>query len=117
MQDYRQLIAWQKAHEMVKEVYLISSQFPTAELYGMTGQLRRAELSVPTNLAEGASRGTNADFARFVQISLGSSSEVDYLLLISFELGYISHDQHKELAAKIEEMRKVLTGLIKRLKA
>lgn len=68
MQDFKNLIAWQKSHDFVKEIYLHSSAFPSYELYGLTSQLRRAAMSIPANLAEGASRGSKADFARFVQI-------------------------------------------------
>jgi four helix bundle protein len=117
MQDYRKLIAWQKAHTFTKEVYMLTSEFPSSELYGLTAQLRRAALSIPTNLAEGSARGSNADFARFVQISVGSASEAEYLLLISHELGYISQGKFEEFSTQIEEIKMILSGLLNKLKA
>ena len=87
MQHFRNLLVWQKSHEMVLQVYRISRDFPREELYGLTSQLRRAAVSIPSNIAEGCSRGSDADFGRFLIIALGSSSEVEYQLLLARDLG------------------------------
>jgi four helix bundle protein len=116
MQDYRTLIGWQKAHDLAKQVYQIPTGFPAQEMYGLTSQLRRAALSIPTNIAEGSARGSSADFARFIQIALGSAAETEYLLLLAFELGYFKHSNYEEICASIEEIKKILSGFLKKLK-
>ena len=116
MQDFKNLIAWQKSHDFVKEIYLHSSAFPSYELYGLTSQLRRAAMSIPANLAEGASRGSKADFARFVQISMGSAAETEYLLFLAFELGYFSSEIFEDMSEKVVEIKKVMAGFLKKLR-
>ncbi|MDP1677631.1 MAG: four helix bundle protein [Bacteroidota bacterium] len=93
MQNLKNLLVWQKAHLLVKEVYVVSNDFPKEELYGITSQLRRAAVSIPTNIAEGSGRGSDADFKRFLQIAFGSTSEVEYLIFLSKELQFISELQ------------------------
>ena len=83
MQDFRKLNVWEKAHEFVLDVYKASDLFPPQEKFGVTSQLRRSAASIPTNIAEGCGRGSNADLARFLQISMGSASEVEYLLILA----------------------------------
>jgi four helix bundle protein len=86
MKDFRDIKAWNKAHELALKVYRKSEKFPVEERYGLTSQIRRAAVSIPTNIAEGCGRGSDADFDRLVQIALGSASEVEYLLLLSRDL-------------------------------
>ena len=88
MQDFRDLKVWQKAHNVVLAVYRASAEFPAAERFGLTSQLRRAAVSIPANIAEGCVRSSDADFARFLHISLGSASEVDYYLLLARDLKF-----------------------------
>lgn len=116
MQDYRTLIGWQKSHEFVKEVYRLSTEFPSHEMYGLSSRLRRASASILTNIAEGSARGSNADFARFVQIAIGSAVESEYLLLLAYELGHFDLNEHRHLATQIEEIKKILNGFLKKLK-
>jgi four helix bundle protein len=78
MQDFRQLKVWQKAHRFVLHVYEATQKFPAEERFGLTSQIRRAAVSIPANIAEGAVRSSDADFGRFLHIALGSASEVDY---------------------------------------
>ena len=85
-------------------------------MYGITSQLRRAVLSIPTNIAEGTGRGSDADFKRFLQIAFGSASEVEYLLLLSIELKFIKDEEGKNLEAQIIEVKKMLSSLITKLK-
>jgi four helix bundle protein len=90
MRDFRKYDVWKIAHELVLEVYTISKKFPNTEVYGITSQLRRSSVSVPTNISEGCGRSTDKEFARFLHIALGSAHEVEYLLQLSHDLSFIS---------------------------
>ncbi|MDD8017806.1 MAG: four helix bundle protein [Bacteroidota bacterium] len=116
MQDFKKLLVWQKGHVLTKEIYLATSKFPKDELYGVTSQLRRAVLSIPTNIAEGVGRGSDADFKRFLHIAFGSASETEYLILISKELKYLSQDEAVSFDNQIIEIKKMLSSLINTLK-
>lgn len=113
MKDYRQLKVWAKAHILTKDLYNITSKFPREELFGMTSQLRRAGVSIPTNIVEGCGRGSDRDFRRFLQIAFGSANEVEYLVFLSYELNYMQKNQYTELNNKIIEVKKMLAGMIK----
>ncbi|HRJ76165.1 MAG TPA: four helix bundle protein, partial [Anaerolineales bacterium] len=82
MKDFRQLKVWEKSHQLALAVYKVTKSFPKEELYGLTTQIRRASMSIPTNIAEGCGRNTDADFARFLQIAMGSASETEYQLIL-----------------------------------
>ena len=103
MQDFRDLKVWEKSHQFVLSVYGATSSFPREEMYGLTSQLRRAAVSVPTNIAEGCGRGTDADFARFLQIAMGSACEADYLLLLSRDLKYLAQERYQAFASAVSE--------------
>jgi four helix bundle protein len=96
MQDFRQLKVWEKAHHLALEVYKATSTFPKEEIYGLTSQLRRASGSIPTNIAEGCGRNTDADFARFLQIAMGSASETEYQLILAYDLEFLSKSWFEE---------------------
>jgi four helix bundle protein len=117
MKDFRSLKVWEKAHAFVLWVYKETAAFPTEERYGLTSQMRRAAVSVPNNLAEGCGRGSDRDMARFIQTSLASASEVEYLLLLSRDLGLLPAERYPAMDAGITEIKRMLTGLIKTLKA
>ena len=116
MQDFKNIEVWKKAHKLVIDIYQNTVSFPSSELYGITSQIRRASVSTPTNIAEGSAKGSNADFCRYLQIAFGSASEVEYLLLLSFELKYIN-EEYTVLLNQIIEVKKMLSGFIKKLKA
>lgn len=116
MQDYRSLKVWEKAHQLVLNVYKATASFPREELFGLVSQLRRAAVSIPTNIAEGSGRGSKADFSRFLQISFGSASELEYEFMLSKDLGYISENSFQEIVPLIEEVKKMLGGLLKSIK-
>ena len=103
------------AHELVLHVYRSTASFPREEQYGMTSQLRRAAASVPLNVAEGAGRGTDRDFARFVRIALGSANELDYALRLAHDLGYLTPEDQPELQGRVERVRRMLSGLSRAL--
>jgi four helix bundle protein len=117
MKDFRSLKVWEKAHAFVLWVYKETAAFPTEERYGLTSQMRRAAVSIPNNIAEGCGRGSDPDMARFIQTSMGSASEVEYLLLLSRDLGLLSEGPYQNMTSEITEIKRMLTGLIKTLKA
>ena len=117
MKNFKDLFVWQKSHALTLYLYEIIDKFPKEELYGISSQLRRAIVSVPTNLAEGCGRGSDKDFKRFVQIALGSASETEYLLLLCKDLGYMSIENFNKCTNDIQEIKKMLTSLILKLKA
>ena len=117
MKDFRTLNVWQKSHTLTLLVYKATKEFPKEELFGITSQLRRSVLSIPTNLAEGCGRGSDKDFKRFVQIAMGSASESEYLLLLCKDLAYISDEESEKLLILVQEVKKMLSSLIIKLKS
>lgn len=101
MANYEDLRVWQKAHELVLDIYTITAQFPTKEQYELGRQLRRAAASIPINLAEGTGRASSRELRNFANIARGSASEVEYELVLAKDLGYIAEDQFNELVKKI----------------
>ena len=112
MRNYRDLKTWHKAHKLTLELYKASRQFPKEKMYGLTSQLRRSASSIGANLAEGCGRQTNAEFARFVRISMGSASELDYHLLLSRDLGFLEADAYEHASKSLIEVRKMLASLL-----
>ncbi len=117
MRDFRNLKVWQKAHELTLVVYRETKRFPRDELYGLTSQLRRGASSIPANIAEGCGRSTDRDFARFLDIAAGSGSELEYHLLLSRDLGLLEQPAYEDLHGRTTEVKRMLTGLIQRLRA
>lgn len=95
---HRNLMAWQKGMDLVLEVYRLTQKFPSIELYGLTSQMRRAALSVPSNIAEGAADRTHSQFSNFLANALGSLNEVDTQMELSFRLGYISENEYNRIS-------------------
>lgn len=116
MQDYKKLKVWKKAHALVLAIYRITVQFPEAERFGLISQMRRSASSIPTNIAEGCGRDTNADFARFLHISMGSINELEYQLLLSRDLGFIESSHHLQMEQQVIETKKMLVALIKQVR-
>ena len=117
MKDFHELKVWQKAHQLTLAVYQITAMFPREELYGLTSQLRRCSASIPANLAEGCGRNGDAEFARFCSIAMGSTSELDYRLLLARDLKLINPKDYGELAQRTKEVKRMLGGLLGKLKA
>ena len=113
MQSFRKLQVWEKSHNLTLRIYKLTSKFPREEIYGLTSQIRRACASIPTNIAEGCGRESSADFARFLQIAMGSASETEYLILLAHDLKYLTTDQHAELMDTIIRIKKMLINLQK----
>jgi len=117
MKDFKNLKAWEKSHQLTLLVYQISSSFPAEEKYGLVSQLRRSVSSIPANIAEGCGRGSDNDFARFVQIAIGSACETEYHFLLAKDLGFINEDSWENLNVKINEVKRMLINLNKKLRA
>ena len=117
MKDFRQLKVWEKSHQLALAIYKATKEFPKEELYGLTSQIRRASMSIPTNIAEGCGRNTDADFARFLQMAMGSASETEYQLLLSHDLGFLIKEQYDKLNFDVTEVKRMLTSLLKTLRA
>ena len=117
MKDFRQLKVWEKSHQLALAIYKVTAKFPKEELYGLTSQVRRASLSIPTNIAEGCGRNTDADFARFLQMAMGSASETEYQLLLSLDLGFLNKEQYDKLNLDVTEVKRMLASLLKTLRA
>jgi four helix bundle protein len=113
MKDFRKLDVWHKAHQLAVQIYKVTEKFPSSEIYGLTSQLRRAGVSIPTNLAEGCGRSSDPDLARFIGMAMGSASEVEYLLLLTRELGLLDRETSHALETQIVEIKKMLAALIK----
>ncbi|MHC1738560.1 MAG: four helix bundle protein [Ignavibacteriaceae bacterium] len=116
MSTHKDLIVWKKSIEFVTEVYKITSTFPSEEKFGLVSQLRRAAVSIPSNIAEGAARNHDKEFIQFLSISLGSASEIETQLIIALNLNFISEDMFNELNLENMEIKKMLSGLIKSIK-
>ncbi|MBZ0300425.1 MAG: four helix bundle protein [Anaerolineae bacterium] len=117
MQDYRHLKVWQRSHQLVLGVYRLTGEFPTDERYGLTSQIRRSAMSIPSNIAEGSARGSDSDFARFMHIAMGSAAELDYQLLLAHDLQLLEPSVYQELAGELTEVRRMLTAFSQKLKA
>ena len=115
MQDFKQLLVWQKAHQLTLDVYKMNRDFPDDERFGLTSQIRRAASSIPTNIAEGSGRGSNADFSRFLQIAFGSAKETEYLLILAKDLRYCPDETFAILNDNTKEVQKMLMGFMRKL--
>lgn len=116
MKDFHSLLVWQKSHQFALDIYSVTKDFPKDESFGLVSQIRRSSSSIPTNIAEGCGRGSDADFGRFLQISMGSASEAEYQLLLSRDLLYIDNEKYEELNTKVLEIKRMLTSLLIKLK-
>ena len=116
MQDFRRLRVWEKSHHLALVIYRVTTTFPKEELFGLTSQIRRAAVSVPANLAEGCGRSGRLDRARFVQIAMGSASELQYHLLLVHDLRLLGAQEYKRLSAQVTEVKQMLSALIKKLR-
>lgn len=117
MKNFRSLKVWEKGHQLALGVYMSTAPFPRDERYGLTSQIRRAGVSVPANIAEGCGREGDADFARFLQIAMGSASELEHLLLLAHDLNFLKSLDYERVAGNVTEVKSMLTSLIQKLRA
>lgn len=116
MRDYKKLEIWKRSHQLALNIYKTSESFPRTEIFGLTSQLRRASTSVAINIAEGCGRYSQAELARFLVISSGSLSEVEYILLLCKELKYIPEQEFQPLNKEANEIKRMLFSYHKKLK-
>ena len=114
--SYRDLVAWNKAMEMVTEIYRVTRKFPNEEIFGLVSQLRRSSISIPSNIAEGKGRLSKGEFRQFLGIARGSLAELETQILIAQNLSYLDKSEAKRLLTMVEEVGKVLNGLISAVK-
>ena len=115
MQDFRNLVVWQKSHKLALRVYAESEQFPAGIGWSLQSQLIRAATSIPANIAEGCGRAGDREFRRFLRHSLGSACELEYHLLLARDLGFLSRGAYSSLNPQAVEVKRMLSGLIRRL--
>ena len=113
--SFKDLIVWQKSMSLVTEIYRISKQFPKEEINGLSSQIRRSAISIPSNIAEGYGRNSRNDYIRFLQISTGSIYELETQLEISFNLKYLNQDLFKNILDIVQEIERMLCSLIHNL--
>jgi four helix bundle protein len=116
MSSYQNLIIWQKAIDLVKQIYTITNNFPKSELYGLTSQIRRASVSIPSNIAEGHGRRTSKEFAQFYSVAYGSTLELETQLYLAKELGFLSNEDYGKIHQNLQEVSKMLNSITYKLK-
>ena len=116
LKNYRDLKVWQKSYQLCLDIYKMTKRFPKEEKYGLTSQIRRAALSVPSNIAEGHGRKTTPDYIRSLYIAYGSNCELETQVLLSGDLGYMKAEEFNKLQASIGEVERMLKALIESLK-
>ena len=117
MKDFRTLKVWEKAHALTLAIYKATEKFPKQEMYALTSQIQRAAVSIPANIAEGCGKDSDAELKRYFLISMGSASELEYLLILAEDLGYLPVQTHQSLSNDLIEVRKMLNAFIQTLKA
>lgn len=116
MQSFRNLRVWEKSHRLTLDVYAMSKSFPRDEIFGLTSQMRRASASIGMNIAEGCCRKGDAEMARFLQIAMGSASELEYQFLLAHDLEYLHNPGYESLTAQVVEVKKMLSSLMQKVK-
>lgn len=117
MSDYKKLAVWEKSHQFALNIYRATVNFPREELYGLTSQIRRSAMSIPSNIAEGSGRGGNPELIRFLRIAAGSAHEAEYQLLLAHDLGYLTKEDYQQLDNQSSEIKRMLAGLIHKLES
>ena len=115
--NYTDLLAWQRAMDLVESLYKITKEFPREELFGLTSQLRRAAVSIPANIAEGQGRNSRGDFRRFLSMAHGSLREIETHIHIAARLGYINQGQKETILSQCGEVGRLVKGLSNSLDA
>ena len=116
IKSFKELKIWQKGIEIVKDVYMLTNMFPKEELYGLTSQMKRSEISIPSNIAEGFKRYHSKEYSQFLHIVLGSAAELETQLIIANELKFMNKDSLDVISGKINYLSKMVSSLLKKLK-
>jgi len=115
MVDYRKYKVWQRAHQLVIDVYQLTSNFPKSEQFNLISQINRAAVSIPTNIAEGCGRQTQKELIRFLYIASGSTHELEYLVFLSKELEFVNDEKVSGILSEISEIKRMLAALIRKI--
>ena len=110
MHQFKELKVWQKGRTLEKEIYEVTYKFPKEELFGITSQMRRSAVSIPSNIAEGCGRNSDADLNRFLDIANGSAFELETLIILSHDLNFLSNDEYESFDEKLNEVQKMIFG-------
>ncbi|MFL6520935.1 MAG: four helix bundle protein [Chthoniobacterales bacterium] len=116
-QNYKDLVVWQKAIALAKAIYQLTSRFPSEEKFGLVAQMRRAAVSIPSNIAEGQARHTTGEFIQFISHAEGSTAELETQLILSVELGFSAKEQNRNDFILLDDIRRMLNGLRRKLSA
>ena len=116
MRDFKELTVWQKAHELVLDIYRHTREFPADERFGLTAHLRKTVTSIGSNIAEGCGRDSDREMARFLSMAAGSASETEYQLRLARDLGYLPHQTHEHLDTQVNEVKRMLNSFIQKLR-
>jgi four helix bundle protein len=117
MQSFRNLRVWEKSHRLTLDVYASTKAFPRDEMYGLTSQMRRASASIGMNIAEGCCRKGDAEMVRFLQMAMGSASELEYQFLLANDLNYLRSPGYEQLTTQVVEVKRMLSSLMQKVKA
>jgi four helix bundle protein len=115
IRSHKDLVVWKKGIRLCKDIYELTEKFPKSETYGISSQMRRAAISIPSNIAEGRSRGTRKDFIQFLRIALGSASELETQIEIAKQLAGTEEYRYKEIEILLDEVSRMTMGMIKKL--
>jgi four helix bundle protein len=116
MKDFRKLKVWERSHKLTLQIYQLTKEFPKDELYGLTNQMRRSSSSIPTNIAEGCGRDSQAELTRFLRMAMGSSSELEYQLILGYDLQYINEKTYQDILSELTEFRRMFNAFIQKIK-
>ena len=115
MRDYKKYNVWKLGHEVTLDIYSLTQRFPKEESYGLTSQMRRSSSSIPANIAEGCGRESDAEFKRFLTISQGSASELEYFTILAKDLNYMNSNDFSLINDKVNKVRRSINSLIKKI--
>ena len=116
MRNYKDLVVWEKAHNLTLAIYRGTHDFPKEERFGLTSQIRRSSASIAANLAEGCGRRSDGEMARFIQISMGSGAELSYHLLLARDLDFLKNAEYSKLNSDLEEVMRMLSALSQKIR-
>ena len=116
MLDYKELSVWQESRILVKEVYILSVNFPKEEIFGLTNQIRRAVVSIPSNIAEGHNRYSDKEFLHFLKIAKGSAAEVETQIILAIDLGYLTEEDGNKILSRTDKIMRMLGAFISKVK-
>jgi len=117
VKGFRDLKVWEKAHHLTLQVYKATASFPKEEMFGLTSQIRRAAASIPANIAEGCGRSGDAELGRFLQIAMGSASELEYHLLLTRDLSLLAEKDYGQLTLEVTEIKRMVASFTQKLNA